>query len=193
MRWAAAGALALAAVSAAAQGTLPASLVDRAKICLSCHGEKGISSQAATPSLAGQPRLFLENRMVMIREGLSPIDAMKGLLDLFTDAELGQLATFFAAMPPPGAAAPRDATRAERGRFIAERALCGSCHLPDQRGREQMPRLAGQREDYLLATMRAMLAGKAAGRDTAMTNALGGMSDRDLADLSHHLATIAAP
>lgn len=183
----------LLAAAAHAQAVLPANLADRVKICLGCHGEGGRSTQPGTPSLAGQPKLFLENRLVLIREGLSVVDQMKGLLELFNDAELTALAAYFAAQPPPPAAVPRDATRAERGRHIAERALCGSCHLPDQRGRDQMPRLATQREDYLLATMRAMLAGKATGRDTAMTNALGGMSDRDLSDLAHHLATMNPP
>ena len=55
-----------------------------------------------------------------------------------------------------------------------------------------MPRLATQREDYLLTTLRNMLAGKATGRDTLMTNALSGMKDSDLQDISHHLATLPA-
>jgi cytochrome c553 len=192
--WVLAGAAAAAPGVARAQGgALPPHLADRAKLCFTCHGENGRSSIVGTPSLAGQPQLFLENRLVLIREGLSPIDAMKGMLDLFDDAELSALAGHFSRLAPPPAAAPRDEARAERGRRLAERALCVSCHLPDHRGREQIPRLAGQREDYLLATMRAMLAGKAPGRDTAMTNALGGLGDRDLSDLAHHLATLASP
>jgi cytochrome c553 len=31
---------------------------------------------------------------------------------------------------------------------------CNNCHLPDCSGREQIPRLAGQREEYLLDSMR---------------------------------------
>ena len=93
---------------------------------------------------------------------------------------------------PIAAATPREPTRAARGARIAERALCGSCHLPDHRGREQIPRLAGQREDYLLASLRQFLAGRVLGRDTAMINALQGLTDADLADLAHYLATLAA-
>ena len=42
---------------------------------------------------------------------------------------------------------------------------CGICHLPTFVGRDQMPRLAGQREDYMLYTMRAMKANQVVGRD----------------------------
>ena len=40
------------------------------------------------PSLAGQPKVFLENQLVMIREGLREIPAMTGLLTKLSDADL---------------------------------------------------------------------------------------------------------
>jgi len=168
----------------------PLTLATRLAACAACHGADGRSQKEGVPSLAGQPRLFIENRLVMIREGLSEVPVMKGLLDGLSDAELIEMSRHYAAMPPPPAATPRDATRAARGARIAERALCGSCHLPDQRGREQIPRLAGQREDYLLASMRQFATGQMRGRDTAMAEAVRGLADADLVDLAHHLATL---
>ncbi|WP_393937306.1 c-type cytochrome [Piscinibacter sakaiensis] len=124
----------------------------------------------------------------MMREGLSPVPAMAGLLDGLGDAELSALARHFAARPlqPPGPA--RDAAQAARGAALSQRAHCGSCHLPDYAGREQIPRLAGQREDYLLKSLRDFAAGRTAGRDKLMSSALVGLSDADLRDLAHHLA-----
>ena len=171
-----------------AHAQVPAALLG---VCAACHGADGQSRLPGVPSLAGQPRLFLENRLVMIREGLSEVAQMKGMLEPLTDAELIELSRHYAALPPPPAARPRDAVRAERGAKVAERALCGSCHLPDQRGREQIPRLAGQREDYLLASLRQFQSGQGVrGRDTAMINALLGLSAGDLEDLAHQLATL---
>jgi cytochrome c553 len=185
------------AAQTSAQSPVPAaptaSPSARLEVCAACHGADGRSRLAGVPSLAGQPRLFLENRLVMIREGLSVVPEMKGLLEPLSDAELTELSRHFAALPPPPAATPRDAARAARGARIAERTLCGSCHLPDHRGRDQIPRLAGQREDYLLASMRQFLAGQVKGRDTAMINALLGLADADLVDLAHYLATAGAP
>ncbi len=54
--------------------------------------------------------------------------------------------------------------------------------------REQIPRLAGQREDYLLQSLRMFTTGQTAGRDTLMSNALHGLSDADLVDMAHYLA-----
>ena len=42
-----------------------------------------------------------------------------------------------------------------RGAELAKTMGCGSCHLPDYRGQKQVPRLDYQREDYLVAAMKA--------------------------------------
>ena len=73
------------------------------------------------------------------------------------------------------------------------RALCGTCHLPGYAGRDHVPRLAGEREDYLLQSLRDFAAGRTLGRDTLMTNALLGLNDADFEDLAHHMATYPAP
>ena len=185
---AAAAAAATAACAAVAQ-PLPDRVAQRLPACAACHGADGHAPLAGVPSLAGQPRLFIENRLVMIREGLSDIPQMKGQLDGLSDPELIALSRYWAAMPMTRERPPRDAARAVRGAAVSQRALCGTCHLPDYAGRDQVPRLAGQREDYLLQSLRDFAAGRTAGRDTLMTNALLGLTDADLQDLAHHLAT----
>lgn len=175
---------------AAAAPSGHAATAARLAVCHACHGGDGHATLPGVPHLAGQPRLFLENRLVMMREGLSDVPAMRGLLDGLSDDALVALSRHYAAMPLRAARPPRDPVRGARGAALTDRALCGSCHLPDQRGREQIPRLAGQREDYLLASLRQFAAGRTAGRDTLMTNALLGLTDADLQDLAHHLATL---
>jgi cytochrome c553 len=176
-----------------AQQVLPPSLVSKVATCAACHGVDGHATLPNTPHLAGQPRLFLENRLVMIREGLSAVPAMKGMLDGLTDEELTALARHYAQMPLSPARATRNDTKAAKGAAISQRMLCATCHLPNYVGREQMPRLSGQREDYLVQSMRDFLAGRTAGRDTLMTNALLGLTEADISDLAHHLATWPAP
>jgi len=65
--------------------------------------------------------------------------------------------------------------------------LCGTCHLPDYSGRQQIPRLAGQREDFLLYAMKQFRDHPGPGRDTIMSASLYGLKDRDLSDLAHYL------
>ena len=65
---------------------------------------------------------------------------------------------------------------------------CGSCHLPDYRGQRQVPRLANQREDYLVAAMKAYRDNKRAGTDTSMNAVLYRVRDGDIQALAHYLA-----
>lgn len=164
-----------------------------AAACVACHGAGGNSQQPLVPSLAGQPRLFIENQLVLVREGLREIPQMKGLLDGQADADLVALARYFAAQPPVRAAAgARDAAAYRRGEALSATMHCGSCHLPDYAGREQIPRLAGQHEAFLLQAMKQLRDHPGPGRDTIMAASLYGLKDADLADLAHFLAHFGA-
>lgn len=163
----------------------------RLMACAACHGADGNSQLPNIPSLAGQPKVFLENQLVIIREGLREIPAMKGLLDGVSDAEITAMAGHFAKLPARNAPPPGDAALMAQGKALAEGMRCGICHLPDYRGREQMPRLSGQREDYLLYSMLQFKNNQATGRDTIMAASLYGVSDADLKALAHFLARVA--
>lgn len=169
-------------------------IAPRLALCGACHGADGNSQIKDFPSLAGQPRVFLENQLVVIREGLRDIPAMKGTLDGVSDAEIAALAKHYASLPVKplaSLAADYNAALYERGRTLAGDMRCGSCHLPTYQGREQMPRMAGQREDYLLHSMRQFRSNQAVGRDTIMAASLYGVSDNDLKALAHFLARVA--
>ena len=52
-----------------------------------------------------------------------------------------------------------------------------------------MPRLAGQRIDYLAYAMKSYLDNSRSGADTAMTAAILGLSDADIVALAHYAAS----
>lgn len=160
----------------------------RLEQCAACHGTDGNSALANNPSLAGQPRVFIENTLIMIREGLRPIAAKQGLLAGLSDAEIVAIAEHFSTRATRAASTPRNEAAFSRGEEIASRALCGTCHLPNYVGQQQMPRLAGQREDYLFRSMREFRDNRAQGRDTMMNGVLRGFSDRNLSDMAHYFA-----
>ena len=185
-----AAALLLAGTLAQSQPAAPAAAVPtRALTCVACHGPEGNSQVPTIPSLAGQPKIFIENQLVLIREGLRDVPEMKGLMTGVTDAEIVQMADYFAAQKPL-----RTATGAvndekfRRGQQLAQRGLCGTCHLPDYSGRQQVPRLAGQHEAFLLQSLKQFRDRPGPGRDTIMAASLLGFKDADLADLAHYLA-----
>ena len=160
----------------------------RLELCVACHGPQGNSQVPQFPSLAGQPRIFLENQLVLIREGLRDIPPMKGVLDGLDDAALIELAKYYAAQTPAPMPGAVDAARYQRGKELAKTALCGTCHLPAHQGRDQVPRLASQQEQFLRDVMKEYRDKPGPGRDTVMAAALYGINDAQLKDLAHFFA-----
>ena len=179
----------LAALFFFALAAAAAPLAERVQACYACHGAQGKSIQPETPSLGGQPSFFLLTQLFLFREGRRGgpmIELAKG----WSDDELRTFADYLAARLPPPAQpedAP-DAARLARAQALLAKEHCGVCHNPDFSGREQMPRLAHQREDYLLKSLREFKSGKRIGYGQAMSQELVRMSDQDLADLAHYLA-----
>lgn len=167
-----------------------AQVEERVKACAGCHGDDGNSIVAGVPSLAGQPKLFLENYLVLTREGLAGTEVMRSLLRGVPDREIVALAAHYSSLPPKPQAGRADEALYARGAELAARHRCGSCHLPDFRGREQMPRLASQREDFLVEAMLAYQQNRRAGGDTLMAAALYGIPEADLRAMAHYFTRL---
>ncbi len=165
-------------------------LGSRLVACAACHGVDGNSKTSASPSLAGQPKTFLENQLIMIREGIRVIPAMTGQLDGIPDKEIIALARHFSGQTLKPLEAKRDEALYKRGEQLSRQMLCGTCHLADYKGRDQMPRLAGQREDYLLHSMLQFKNNQAIGRDTIMAASLYGIPDADIKAIAHYLSQL---
>jgi len=185
--------LAALIVLAAASGALAASLEERIAVCLACHGAGGISQTPDTPSLAGQPQFFTVAQLFLFRDGRRDSAAMTAAAKDLTNDDLRALSDYLAKLaPPPTPSEPADPEQVARGRALATQHHCTVCHNPDFSGREQMPRLANQREDYLLRTMRAYRSGARIGYAGAMAVELRELSDSDLIALAHYLSHFSA-
>ena len=154
--------------------------------CAACHGENGNSRLENVPSLAGQPEFFLLNQLVLMRDGVRTIPVMAALVRDLTDADIQAIASHFSARDPRASDEPIDTALSKRGRELAVTLRCGSCHLPNLEGRQQIPRLAKQRIDYLNRALKDYRDGTRAGADTLMNNAVAGLSDTDLSALAHY-------
>jgi cytochrome c553 len=164
---------------------------ERLAVCAECHGANGNSRKAGVPSIAGQPKVFLENYLVLTREGLRGSEAMQKLLHGVPDREIVVLAAHFSSLPMvPEDGDAADAALSERGRDVAAANHCANCHRPDFHGQEQMPRLAGQREDFLIEAMLAYRQNRRPGGDTIMAASLYGIPETDLRALAHYLARL---
>jgi cytochrome c553 len=162
---------------------------EKLPLCAACHGPDGNSTNPAIPSIAGQPKLFTETQLVLIREEIRKSEQMLPLVRGMKDPEIIQLAEHFSRLPAKGMeTGTPDQALMQRGAQRARELRCGICHLSDFRGQNQIPRLAGQREAYLQAELRAYRDNKRSGGDTIMAATLYGVNDADLKALAHFLA-----
>ncbi len=173
---------------------MPAESSDMATIisgCGECHGADGNSVQPGIPSLAGQPENFLTTQLILFREGIRKSELMGPQAEGLRDQVVVMLARHYAALPALGEPEPGDPDRLAEGRRLAQAGRCGTCHLPDYSGRQQMPRLAGQREDYLVASLTDYRDNRRAAADTSMLDVMYGASDEEIAALAHFMARLA--
>jgi cytochrome c553 len=162
---------------------------DGIQLCAACHGPDGNSTNPQVPSIAGQPKLFLENQLILFREELRRSEQMLPVVKGLKDPEVIKLAEHFSKLPAKGMeTGPVNAAFMKSGYERAKALRCGICHLADFSGQNQIPRLAGQRESYLEAEMRAYRDGKRSGGDTIMAATLYGVSDADIKALAHFLS-----
>jgi cytochrome c553 len=180
---------AAAAVSAAAQDAARGAEI-AAHRCANCHGDDGRSRMEGIPSLAGQPPLFITTQMILFREGLRQVPAMLAFAEGLPDRDIEDVAAHFSSLPP----GPQEDRRArDPALFATGQALvgprnCAVCHLPSLAGREQVPRITGQREDFLARTLVEYRDGVRVGADSQMNGAVVGLSDAQIAALAHYLA-----
>jgi cytochrome c553 len=157
--------------------------------CLACHGEKGISETSEVPSLAGMPADFTLIQLFLFRQGTRKVEIMNDLAKDMTDDDLRKFSDYFAKLSPPKSAGEAaDPVKAERARAAIAKHHCGSCHNADFSGREQMPRLAFQREDYLLKALRDYKSATRPGYDATMDEVIRPVTDADIVDLAHYLS-----
>jgi cytochrome c553 len=162
---------------------------ERLELCLACHGFDGQSETPEVPSLGGQPSPYTLIQLVMFREGLRVAEPMNTMIKRWSDADLQQAADFIATLPPPKPPAdPGDPARLEQTHALTVQNHCNVCHRPDFSGQQNVPRLADQREDYLLKTLREYKSGARRGYDATMAEVLEPIGDAQLVDFAYYLA-----
>ena len=136
------------------------SFADRAEVCWSCHGDKGQSQTPDIPSLGGQPAPYLLIQLYLFREKQRDVPMMIDLIKGFTDDDLRLFSDNLAKLPPP---------------------------LPSAEASDPA-RIAAQREDYLLKTLREYKSNIRHGYDAAMAEVLATVTDAQIVDLAYTIA-----
>jgi cytochrome c553 len=181
----------LAATAAAASGNVEAGRAKATAFCAACHGPAGFSDLPLTPHLAGNMDGFLQWQLVFYRGGRRHDPNMDAVSADLTDEEVRDLGAYYASLPPDARAPPPDPSPAltDAGRALTGTNRCAACHTDDFGGKSAAPRLARQREDYLVKALGDYRSGARPSTGVAaMTEAASRLSDDEIAAIAHFLA-----
>jgi cytochrome c553 len=191
---------AASAAAGAADAAKPAAKPDLVKgqassaVCAACHTSDGSRGSPANPILQGQHPEYLYKQLTEFKEGKRQNAVMSGMVAALTDADMRNLAAFYAGKQSKAGFAKNKATvelgeKIYRG-GIAERNVpaCAGCHSPSGAGiPSQYPRLAGQHADYTEAQLRAFRGG-ARKNNVAMGGVAAKMNDAEIQAVSDYIA-----
>ena len=172
-----------------AQSGLAAEAPESLAPCLACHGADGQSQIENVPSLGAQTAPYSLIQLFMYRENMRVAEPMNAAAKDLTDGELQSIAAALAALPAPKPPeAPGDPARLERARALTEQNHCNVCHRPDFAGQQTVPRLADQREDYLLKTLREYKTGARHAYEPIMIEVLQPIDDMQIVEFAYYLS-----
>jgi cytochrome c553 len=174
-----------------ASSALAETLEERAAPCFACHGERGQSETDNTPSLGGQQPPYALIQLFMFREKLRTFDPMNEMAKSLTDDDLRLFSEFIGKLPKPTPPADAgDPARLQRAEALVQQHHCNNCHGKDFGGRDNIPRIAAQREDYLAKTMLEYKDNSRHGYDATMADVLQPVTKEQIADLAYFLARV---
>lgn len=161
---------------------------ERAAPCLGCHGEKGTSETENVPSLGAQQPAYTLIQLFMFREKLRVADPMNDMAKDFTDDDLRAFGDYIGTLPKPVAVEGGDPARLQAAKALTAQFRCDSCHGANFAGGDNIPHIAGQREDYLNKTLRAYKDNSRHGYDATMADVMQPISDAQITELAYFLA-----
>ena len=190
----------MAATTAFAADAAPSAKPDLGKgqaiatqVCAACHTADGSRGSPANPILQGQHSEYTAKQLVEFKNGKRDNPIMKGFAAALSDADIKNVAAFYASKQArPGFAKNKELAalgeKIYRG-GIAERQIpaCSGCHSPTGAGiPSQYPRLSGQHADYT-ETQLVAFRGGTRGNNAQMTGVTAKMNDREIKAVSDFL------
>jgi cytochrome c553 len=171
-----------AAATAQAAGDAAAG-EQKAAVCAACHGVDGNSTVAMWPKLAGQHEAYLARQITLIRDGARNVPEMTGIVAGLSEADINDLAAYYAGqVNKPAAADPALADAGLRlyraGNAKTGIAACMGCHGPAGEGNALAgyPALAGQHATYVENALKRFQDGQTWGADDAPSQVMAGVA-----------------
>ena len=157
--------------------------------CKACHGLDGKGIAPGIPNLAAQREAYLLASLKEYKEGKRPHAALRDMMANMSDADLRNVAAYFAGLPPVAsqtAAATKGSSLYEEGKALS--VACTKCHGEDGNSKTPgTPSLAGQQPHYLVAAIQEYHQGER--QTAAMKSMLTGVDKLELEKLGLYFAS----
>ncbi len=176
-------------------------------VCAACHGPQGLAIAPNFPNLAGQSATYLYVQLNTLKNGQRKDPIMSGQAAALSDADMRNLATYYASLPAKPAGHADAASRGGRLFLDGDPAQgvppCQGCHGPTGRGPRvypsdtpqppwsTFPRLHGQSAVYVTKALGDFGSGARSGTSNAliMHGVAQTLGDADIQALSTYIAT----
>lgn len=170
----------------------------KAPVCFACHGPGGNGAiNPEWPKLAGQHSSYIAEQLGEFKGAQRKNPVMLGQASALSDADMSNLAAYFAAQPAVPGVASKDAIAVAQPLYRAGDAArgipaCAACHGPTGAGNAaaQFPRIGGQNSAYAANQLKSYKSGErgAAGKGQIMATIAAKLSDQEIQALSSYVS-----
>ena len=159
----------------------------KAQVCVVCHK---LAQSYSFPLLEAQPREYLYTQMKAYKDKRREWPGRPHNDTSLPERDLRNIAEHFSAQKMPGAPFRIDPSMVASGKAKVEELKCATCHMPDFSGKGDVPRLAGQVPEYLVAQMEAFRSGGRSHGSGATSDPARNPSAQDSELLGHYFASM---
>jgi cytochrome c553 len=167
----------------------------KAAPCAACHGADGNSTNPEWPKLAGQGERYLERQLLDFKSGKRVNPIMNGQAAPLSEADIADLAAFYASQRVRmGAADPAVVRQGERlyrgGNPSTGVAACMGCHGPSGKGNPmaRFPSLSGQHPAYVAKALQDYRSGaRETDPNSMMRRIAERLTDREIKAVSQYV------
>ena len=128
--------------------------------CAVCHGKEGSNTNAAIPNIGGYSAAYLTSELKMYKKNDRPCLAMCGAVKDLSNADIKQIAEYFAEQKFVRTTQKFDPELAKKGKAIHERS-CAMCHSEGGTvAADDVGILGGQKTAYISEQLKLFSEGK---------------------------------
>lgn len=162
---------------------------ERILFCGYCHGENGNSKRPHIPNLASQNPIYLFHSFEKFANGERIDYVMSKLAKSLTLEDRVNIAVYFSQQKVEPAAVTPNVALVQQGESLFQR-TCTACHGSHAEGKETMPRLAGQPDEYIRKALNRFRTNDPSRAGSVMVGVASRLSEAEIEALAAYLTQL---